>query len=162
MCINACDGLRRASALCNEAKTAVQGPKKPMQPLILDLNITHLHVMCGHLWFSWPCRTFSWSHAVSLAFGHPTPACCRQVWRRWMLCLSQFLNADVQKKGAQSGSRQLLPLSMPKNRYKKWKRQLRKTGFWSQKRGVGRWLTSNFFIEIERKHAQWTPHGMAP
>ena len=38
-----------------------------------------------------------------------------------MLYLSQFLSTDVQKKGAQSGTRQLLPLSMSKKSRQKMK-----------------------------------------
>ena len=83
-----------------------------------------------------------------------------------MLCLSQFLSTDAQKKGAQIASHRLLPLSMlKKNRDKKQKRHLRKTVFlpiFASEKRCGRVVDIEFLSEIERKHAQWTPHAMVP
>ena len=82
-----------------------------------------------------------------------------------MLYLSQFLSTDVQKKGAEISLAQLLPSSMSKNRDKKQKRHLRKTGFlpiFASEKRCGRVVDIEFLSEIERKHAQWTPHAMVP
>ena len=66
-----------------------------------------------------------------------------------MLYLSQFLSADVQKKGAQSGTRQLLPLSMSKKSRQKMKTSPKKNWFWPLKRGVGGGLTSTFWSKLK-------------
>ena len=52
-----------------------------------------------------------------------------------------------------------------KNRDKKQKRHLRKIVFlpiFASEKRCGRVVDIEFLSEIERKHAQWTPHAMAP
>ena len=66
-----------------------------------------------------------------------------------MLYLSQFLSTDVQKKGAQSGVRQLLPLSMSKKSRQKMKTSPKKNWFWPLKRGVGGGVTSTFWSKLK-------------
>ena len=84
-----------------------------------------------------------------------------------MLYLSQFLSTDAQKKGAQIALHRLLPLSMSKKSRQKTKTPPKKNRFLadfclgSEKR-CGRVVDIEFLSEIERKHAQWTPHAMVP
>ena len=56
---------------------------------------------------------------------------CRQVWRRQMLYLSQFLSTDVEKKGAQIALHRLLPLSMSKKSRQKTKTSPQKNRFFA-------------------------------
>ena len=84
-----------------------------------------------------------------------------------MLYLSQFLSTDVRKKGAQSGCvRSATAVKhVKKIETKKQKRHLGKTGFlpiFASEKRCGRVVDIEFLSEIERKHAQWTPHAMVP
>ncbi len=89
-----------------------------------------------------------------------------------MLCLSQLLSADVEKKVSQIAWAQLLPLmSMSKQSRQKTKTPPKKNRFFADfcldlpRREVwgGTVVDIEFLSElVERKHAQWASHAMAP
>ena len=79
---------------------------------------------CGNDLLAWYGMMMRYAHRTTNA-SQPTPA-CRQVWRPQVLYLSQFLSTDVQKKGAQIASAQLLPLSMSKKSRQKMKTSSKK------------------------------------
>ena len=80
--------------------------------------------------------------------------------------LSQsILSTDVEKKEHEAAAVSYCRQACQKNRDKKQKRHLRKIGFlpiFASEKRCGRVVDIEFLSEIERKHAQWTPHAMAP